>query len=200
MEIQTSTMASAATVPPGPGTVTGTASYMSPEQVKSEEADARSDIFSFGLVQYEVLSGRRAFARKSAVEAMAAILRDEPAPFDAPPEICAIVARCLRKLPADRFQTIEEVRSALESPALEKGVHQILSSEVPSIAVLPFAIMSADKENEFFGDGLAEDIINGLTHLPNPRRAASALRCCRIRSWPAHSISPCRTWRPTISP
>lgn len=176
--------ASAVMAPPGPGTITqtmsfteagtilGTASYMSPEQTKGEEADARSDIFSFGLVLYEMLSGRRAFARKSAVETMAAILRDEPAPLDGPPEICAIVARCLRKLPAERFQTIEEVGSALESPALKKGVRQILSSEVPSIAVLPFAIMSADKENEFFGDGLAEDIINGLTHLPNLKVAA----------------------------
>jgi serine/threonine protein kinase/tetratricopeptide (TPR) repeat protein len=154
------------------GTILGTASYMSPEQAKGEEADARSDIFSFGLILYEMLSGRRAFARKSAVETMAAILRDEPAPLDAPPKLSAVVLRCLRKLPAERFQTIDEVCSALEDSILEKGVSQIVSSEVPSIAVLPFAIMSADKENEFFGDGLAEDIINGLTHLPNLKVAA----------------------------
>jgi eukaryotic-like serine/threonine-protein kinase len=154
------------------GTILGTASYMSPEQAKGEEADARSDIFSFGLVLYEMLSGRRAFVRNSAVETMAAILSDDPAPLDAPPKLSAVVFRCLRKLPAERFQTIDEVRSALENTTPPKGVSQTLSSEVPSIAVLPFAIMSADKENEFFGDGLAEDIINGLTHLPNLKVAA----------------------------
>ena len=80
------------------GTVLGTASYMSPEQAKGEATDARSDIFSFGVVLYEMLSGRRAFLRNSAIETMAAIVRDEPAPLDAPSSISAIVTRCLRKL------------------------------------------------------------------------------------------------------
>ncbi len=142
------------------GTVLGTAAYMSPEQAKGEATDARSDIFSFGVVLYEMLSGRRAFSRNFAVETMAAIVRDEPAPLDAPSSLCAIVARCLRKLPANRFQSMSEVRAALEQASATA------SAKSPSIAVLPFANMSADKENEYFSDGLAEEILNLLAKIP----------------------------------
>jgi serine/threonine protein kinase/Tfp pilus assembly protein PilF len=142
------------------GTVLGTAAYMSPEQTKGEQTDARSDIFSFGVVLYEMLSGRRAFSRNSAIETMAAIVRDEPAPLDAPSNLSAIVTRCLRKLPASRFQTINEVRAALEQATATA------TAKSPSIAVLPFANMSADKENEYFSDGLAEEILNLLAKVP----------------------------------
>ncbi len=142
------------------GTVLGTASYMSPEQAKGEPTDARSDIFSFGVVLYEMLSGRRAFSRNSAIETMAAIVRDEPAPLDAPSSLSAIVTRCLRKLPASRFQTMNEVRAALEQATATA------TAKTPSIAVLPFANMSADKENEYFSDGLAEEILNLLAKIP----------------------------------
>src|ERR1700730_11134089 len=73
------------------GTILGTAAYMSPEQAKGEEADARSDIFSFGLVLYEMLSGRQAFSKNSAIETMAAIVRDEPTPLDAPLKLSGII-------------------------------------------------------------------------------------------------------------
>ncbi len=82
------------------GTILGTAAYMSPEQAKCEEVDTRSDIFSFGVLLYEMLSGRQAFSKGTAIETMAAILRDEPPPLRAPPELCLIVTRCLCKLPA----------------------------------------------------------------------------------------------------
>jgi serine/threonine protein kinase/Tfp pilus assembly protein PilF len=143
------------------GTVVGTAAYMSPEQAKAEEVDARSDIFSFGLVLYEMLSGRRAFSRSSAIETMAAIVRDEPAPLNAAPNFAVTVTRCLRKLPADRFQAMSEVRAALE------GIRQgtALPHSQPSIAVLPFANMSRDADDEYFSDGLAEEIINALTQV-----------------------------------
>jgi eukaryotic-like serine/threonine-protein kinase len=142
------------------GTVLGTASYMSPEQTKGEPTDARSDIFSFGVMLYEMLSGRRAFSKNSAIETMAAIMRDEPAPLDAPANLCAIVTRCMRKLPASRFQAMNEIREALEQASATAA------AKTPSIAVLPFANMSADKENEYFSDGLAEEILNLLAKIP----------------------------------
>ncbi len=142
------------------GTVLGTAAYMSPEQAKGEPADARSDIFSFGVVLYEMLSGRQAFPRNSAIETMAAIVRDEPALLDAPSNLCAVVTRCLCKLPASRFQTINEVRAAIQQALIKPA------ENLPSIAVLPFVNMSADKENEYFSDGLAEEILNLLAQIP----------------------------------
>jgi serine/threonine protein kinase/tetratricopeptide (TPR) repeat protein len=141
------------------GMLLGTAAYMSPEQAKGEETDARSDIFAFGLVLYEMLSGHPAFSMNSAIETIAAILRDEPAPLDAPPKLSAIVTRCLRKLPASRFQAINEVRAALEQ------VTVVRVGEPPSIAVLPFANMSRDADDEYFSDGLTEEIINALAQV-----------------------------------
>jgi eukaryotic-like serine/threonine-protein kinase len=91
-----------------PGVVLGTVGYMSPEQVRGEAADARSDIFSLGCVLFELLSGRRPFGGATAPEVQAAILRDEPGPAaDAskvPPAVNAIVQRCLEKRPDQRFQ------------------------------------------------------------------------------------------------
>ncbi len=147
------------------GTVLGTAAYMSPEQAKGEPTDARSDIFSFGVVLYEMLSGRRAFSKNSAIETMAAIVQDEPAPLDAPSNLSAIVIRCLRKSPASRFQSMNEIRTALEHAALEK-TRATPAGNTPSIAVLPFSNMSRDTDDEYFSDGLAEEILNLLAKVP----------------------------------
>ena len=141
--------------------IAGTPQYMSPEQAEGGAFDARSDIFSFGAVLYQMLTGRGAFERESPVATLAAILRDDPPELHVAPEVDAVVARCLRKDPAERFQTIAEVRAALENAALKTK-----SQMQPSIAVLPFANLSADKENEYFSDGLAEEIINALTQVP----------------------------------
>ncbi len=142
------------------GTIMGTAAYMSPEQAKGEDVDARSDIFSFGVVLYEMLSGRQPFAANSFVETMSAILRDEPAALDAPAHVSGIVTRCLRKSPVERFQTMSDVRAALEKAITTRG------EKTPSIAVLPFANMGGDRDNEYFSDGLAEEIINFLAQIP----------------------------------
>jgi TolB-like protein/predicted Ser/Thr protein kinase len=142
------------------GTVVGTAAYMSPEQAQAKPLDARSDIFSFGLVFYEMLSGQRAFSADTGIAIMAAIVRDEPRPLRVLPELDRIITRCLRKAPADRFQTMGEVRAALEQVSIKPAQEQ------PSIAVLPFSNMSADKENEYFSDGLAEEILNSLVRIP----------------------------------
>lgn len=153
-----------------PGTIMGTVAYMSPEQAQGRELDARSDIFSFGLVLYEMLCGQRAFHGDSWVATLAAILHDEPRSLrDIKPTIPAIVeqhvGRCLRKDPGQRFQSMLEVKQALAADTLPVITHE----QGASIAVLPFVNLSADKENEYFSDGLAEEIINALTRVPELR-------------------------------
>jgi len=98
------------------GTVVGTVGYMAPEQVRGLPADVRSDLFSFGCVVYEMLSGRRPFGRGSSAEVMAAILRDEPEPLDdqVPQPLAEVVRRCLYKDPDARWDGTGEVLAALE--------------------------------------------------------------------------------------
>src|SRR5258706_4228686 len=102
-----------------PGVVLGTLGYMSPEQVKGSPADARSDIFSFGAILYEMLSGRHAFRGDSAAETMSAILREEPPDLSATnqgvsPGLDRIVRRCIEKSPEQRFHSAHDVAFALE--------------------------------------------------------------------------------------
>jgi serine/threonine protein kinase/Tfp pilus assembly protein PilF len=142
------------------GTVLGTAAYMAPEQAEGKPLDVRSDVFSFGAVLYEMLSGNRAFGGNSTAQVLSAVLRDDPSPFQAPAEFQRIVRKCLAKQPKDRFPNMGELRVALEQIFFKPAEQQ------PSIAVLPFANMSADKENEYFSDGLAEEILNLLAKIP----------------------------------
>lgn len=136
------------------GTVAGTAAYMSPEQAQGRTLDERSDLFSFGAVLHEMLSGKRAFAGDSLAEVLGAVLRDEPRPVEAPEALVRIVARCLQKSPAERFQNMAEVKTALEQCLVRQEDQQT------SIAVLPFTNLTVDPENEYFSDGLAEEILN----------------------------------------
>jgi serine/threonine protein kinase len=147
------------------GAVLGTAAYMSPEQAQAHTLDERSDIFSFGAVLYEMLSGRRVFAAESTAALLIAVLRDDPPPLSAPASLERVVRRCLHKQPGLRYQTMAEVRKELEEIAREVTASPARQQQ-PSIAVLPFANMSADKDNEYFSDGLAEEVINALTHIP----------------------------------
>ena len=101
-----------------PGTVLGTVGYMAPEQVKGQTADARSDLFALGVILYELLTGRRAFARDSAVETMSAILREEPPELELlaakiPPALDRVLRRCLEKVPGERFQSARDLAFAL---------------------------------------------------------------------------------------
>ena len=103
-----------------PGMVMGTVGYMSPEQVRGEPIDPRSDIFSFGAVLYEMLTGKRAFKRETSAETMTAILREEPQALNdtgwqGPPELQRILARCLEKNVERRFQSASDLAFALES-------------------------------------------------------------------------------------
>ena len=100
------------------GSIIGTVSYMSPEQAQGKRVDARSDVFSFAVVLYEMVTGTRAFAGDSALSTLSAILRDEVRPIpeiapDTPPQLEQVVHRCLRKNPDQRFQSMKEVQVAL---------------------------------------------------------------------------------------
>lgn len=148
------------------GTILGTAAYMAPEQAEGRPLDARSDIFSFAAVVYELVAGRRAFPGDTVASILGSLLRDEPKPLGptTPPGLEPVLMRCLKKRPEDRYQQMQEVRAALEAlktPTQPVPAHPAQAEA--SIAVLPFANLSSDKENEYFSDGLAEEIINALT-------------------------------------
>ncbi|MCA1562381.1 MAG: protein kinase [Acidobacteria bacterium] len=148
------------------GTVLGTVAYMSPEQAQGCHLDARSDIFSFGAVLYEMVSGNRAFGGTTPPQVLSAILRDDPPPLWPSSPLEPIIGKCLAKHPGERFQDMEEVIHALELVGVAPR------QQAPSIAVLPFTSMSADADNEYFSDGIAEEIINALTQLEGLRVVA----------------------------
>ncbi|HVT44328.1 MAG TPA: protein kinase [Thermoanaerobaculia bacterium] len=105
------------------GTVLGTPSYMSPEQASGEVVDARTDIFSFGCILYEMLTGRSPFARPTASQALTAVLREDVdcRGLDAPLEVTRVIARCLEKNPEDRFQSARDVALDLRAALTEKA-------------------------------------------------------------------------------
>src|SRR5687768_17487203 len=142
------------------GEMMGTPAYMSPEQAAAKPLDARSDVFSFGTVLYELLAGTRAFTGDSAAQILSAVLRDDPDPLEAPPALQQIVRRCLAKDPDRRFQTMADVRHALQHLTGARA------DVTESVAVLPFANLSRDADDEYFSDGLSEEIINALTRVP----------------------------------
>ena len=125
-----------------PGELLGTAGYMSPEQARGERTDARTDIFSFGCVLYEMVSGRRAFGGDSRIETLNAILKEHPADLgsvraDVPPQLDRIVRRCLEKVAENRFQTARDLAFALETLAHDSGARAptAVSSDTHSRAV-----------------------------------------------------------------
>ncbi len=118
------------------GTVMGTLGYMSPEQVRGLPVDHRCDIFSFGAILYEMLSGKKAFSRDTAADTMSAILKEEPPEIaaggsGASPALQRIVQHCLEKKPEDRFQSARDLAFALESAAGESGP-RVIPQEPPS--------------------------------------------------------------------
>jgi serine/threonine-protein kinase len=169
-----------------PGAIMGTLRYMSPEQARGRPVDHRSDLFSFGAVLYEMLSGRRPFESQSAADEIGAILLEDPPPCTnplgpIPPALDRVVGRCLEKDAHDRFQTASDLLFALESVEDREteissfsGKPAQTSSENPirSVAVLPFANMSPDPEQEYFCEGMAEEVINALGTIEGFRVAA----------------------------
>jgi eukaryotic-like serine/threonine-protein kinase len=156
------------------GTVVGTLAYMAPEQVRGAPADHRSDVFACGAILYEMLTGRRAFQGDSPADTMSAILREHPPEPELKghsPALVRIIRRCLEKEPDRRFQSVRELRSAIES--LTGATRAAVSrTGERSVAVLPFADMSVQKDQEYFCEGMAEELINALSKLPQLRVAS----------------------------
>jgi serine/threonine-protein kinase len=123
------------------GSILGTVNYMSPEQAQGKRVDPRSDIFSFGVVLYEMITGRKAFAADSTISTLSAILRDEPQPIGAiaagvDPELEQLVYRALRKDPEQRWQSMGEVHAQLAAlkQRSDSGVLKIASQIAPLVA------------------------------------------------------------------
>ena len=171
------------------GTMVGTMPYMSPEQIEAKPLDHRTDIFSLGIILYELATGERPFRGESSAGLMSSILRDHPEPVgkrrsDLPGGVCGLIGQCLEKRRRDRIQTANEVlvelkaqRRAWESGtgAAGRAARDIApppAERGASIAVLAFADMSAAKDQDWFCDGIAEEILNALTPLEGLRVAA----------------------------
>ncbi len=171
------------------GMVVGTVPYMAPEQLRGEEADPRTDLFTVGTLLYELLLGRRPFAGTTIAEVASAILRDEPTPpsavrSDLPPELDGLVARCLAKDPAQRFPTAMALGEALASwRDSTMGTRSLAAGAVtarvsapeaiaPSVAVLPFANLSGNPDDAYFADGLSEELLSVLSRVKGLRVAA----------------------------
>lgn len=162
--------------------VVGTLHYSSPEQLRGQPCDQRSDLFSLGVLFYEMVTGRRPFEGGNAPELAASILRDAPVPVtrlrpDVPAHLDWLIGRCLEKEPGLRFGTAREVYAELD--VLHRA-RRVATDAEGSIAVLPFSDMSQQKDQEYFCDGVAEEITNALTKVRNlhvvPRTSAFQFR------------------------
>jgi serine/threonine protein kinase len=159
------------------GIVMGTPAYMAPEQIIGSTIDHRTDIFSLGIVLYEMTAGHRPFEQGSSAELASAILRDLPRPVgefraDVPELLERIILRCLEKRAADRFPSVREFRHALQgvsaempqvrrTPATDSGTSR--AEEGFWVAVLPFEYGGTDADLTALADGLTEDIVTGLS-------------------------------------
>ena len=162
------------------GTTLGTVAYMSPEQARGDEVDSRTDIWSLGVVLYEMVTGLLPFQGEYEQAVIYSILNREPEPQTSlragiPVEFERIANKALSKDLESRYQSMEDIhddlKSVLDKTRLNSEKGGPAETE-PSIAVLPFVNISADPENEYFSDGLAEELINALTRLKGLRVVA----------------------------
>ncbi len=183
------------------GVILGTAAFMSPEQARGQEVDARSDIWSLGCVLYEMLTRQQPFRGDTTTDVLANIIHREPPSIlircpDAPAELERIIIRAVCKNKAERYQTANELLADLkqlqkrlefeaelerssspdkETEAQTQIIRAAMTVETEisnSVAVLPFANLSADAENEYFCDGLADELLNSLAKIDDLKVAA----------------------------
>jgi eukaryotic-like serine/threonine-protein kinase len=157
------------------GSAVGTIGYMAPEQARGEEIDERADIFSFGVILFQMLTGKMPFQAPNAVALLHAIQTQDPMPLrtlkaEIPGFLEHVTLRALKKKPAERYQTVREMLSDLRAPTNSASFRMTAESEgAPAIAVLPLINISPDPENDYICDGLAEELINGLTQIAGLR-------------------------------
>ena len=157
------------------GSTVGTIAYMSPEQARGEEVDLRTDIWSFGVILYEILTGQLPFKGEYDQAVIYSILNENYKEIqtyrsDTPNKLTQIINKMLTKNPGHRFQTIQELLT--EFRKLEKSFKisgEVEHKEPSSIAVLPFADMSPGRDQDYFCEGMAEEIINSLNKIKNLR-------------------------------
>ena len=157
------------------GGAVGTLAYMSPEQAQGLQTDQRTDIWSLGCVVYEMLTGRAPFSPARGQADLYALLHSDPRPVaafrpDVPPRLAAVVDRCLQKDPQRRYTDAASLLTDLASVGSEAAAPPV--AETPSVAVLPFVDMSAGKDQEYFGEGIAEELIHALARIQGLRVVA----------------------------
>jgi eukaryotic-like serine/threonine-protein kinase len=164
-------------LPSGSGPVAGTPRYMSPEQTRGEALDARTDVWSLGVVLYEMLTGRPPFDGATTADIVASVLQSDVRPIEAdtsgvPPSVCIIVRTALTKESAARVLTAHEMHAALGAarPQLESGVRPTLAVSVASrrptrVIVLPFRMLRPDSETEFLAFSLPDAVAASLANL-----------------------------------
>jgi serine/threonine protein kinase/Tfp pilus assembly protein PilF len=173
----------------GPGLILGTAAYMSPEQARGREVDRRSDVWSFGCVLFECLTGRQAFAGETLSDVIARILEREPdwavLPGAVPARLRDLVRRCLVKEMNERPRDIGDLRRELTAVAAELSSPGRAAAPAgqPSLAVLYFENLAGDAENEYFCSGITEDILTDLSKIKG-LRVASRNAVVRYRGAP----------------
>lgn len=167
--------------PSGDSHVQGTAAYMAPEQVRGGGADHRSDVWSAGVVLYEMLAGEPPFRGEHAPGILYRVLHDDPEPLsayrdDLPPGLEQAVATALTREPERRYQTVRELLADLEGPPPSFSAPPTLAFPRPgrsapsrSILVLPFANVSPDRDLDYFSDGLTDELITDLSSIDSLR-------------------------------
>ena len=154
------------------GTTVGTVAYMSPEQARGEEVDRRTDIWSLGVVLYEMLTRQQPFQGENLLAISGAIQQNSPPALTGSSSLLSgVISRSLHKRQSQRYQAVMDLLDELRN-ATASVTQAINQSDVPSIAVLPFTSMSTDPENEFFADGISEDIMTTLGQIEGLRVAA----------------------------